>query len=381
MNTSEIVAYLKKGICQWSPLFSTQLSATGASIDGSGNILVQTATAHGLVVNDSVSLSGFYESVDITGIVQDGNSYTITTGSRHDLTKHESDPAQYVLLKTENYPTDPISVLLTDVANRFTFTVSSEDALFDTDQTGSLQQYHYGAVNSTATVTAVPDTTSLVLLPSSSVGGLPTNLGEYLTLAKVNKSFRVAGAIDIQTAINSYTAQPDESLWLFAIIDNYSANRSKFNTNDAQDMTGRQQDFRQQIIGNFSIYCFVPNKGDILTKTNGRAARDIIETIRAPLFKSILNIPLSTALTLETQNSVTYAGDGYFNYAGPYYIHRFQFQQVMDITYPDTASAYTGGDRAFRDIDLNLINTFSTDNTGNPDAEYGVGINLDREPV
>lgn len=379
MTLAEIVLKLRYGLSQWSTLFGSQLSCSAASISGS-NINLTTTTAHGLAANDIIYLSWFYEK--ITGTISgSGTSWTVVTDANHDLTLNSDENRDvYVYVTSENFAT-PTQVRLTNVANRRTFTFYSDTAPYTVDTDCELIQFHYGAANTPATVVSAPTTTTLVVNPSGDIGGLPSDLSGNLSASKVTKAMRVSAAVDIDTALNSYTEKADNELLAFVVMDSFSANRAKNNTNDAQYMSGRQQDFTQQIIGNFSVYIFVPNKGDALSKTNGRAGRDVIETIRVPLFRSILNLPLSTGLTYATDNVVTYAGDGYFDYTGPVYIHRFQFQQVFDINYQDTASPYQGGDRAFRDINLSFVNTFSVGDFGNPDADYGVSVNLDDDPL
>jgi len=379
MTLAEIVLKLRHGLSQWSTLFGTQLSVSAAAISGS-NINLTTTVPHGLVANDIVYLSWFYER--ITGTISGtGPTYTVVTDANHDLTRNEAERREVkIYIKTQNFTT-PTEVTLIGVANRRTFTFSSAASPFSNDTDCELIQFHYGAANSPSTVASAPTATTLVVTPTGSIGGLPTDLTGRITSSKVTKAMRVSAAVDYQTASESYTKQGNDELWAFVVMDNFTANRSKTNTTDSQYMSGRQQDFSQMVIGNFSIYIFVPNKGDVLAKTNGRSGRDIIETIRQPLFKAILNTSLSSGLACPTQNVVTYAGDGYHDYAGPYYVHRFQFQQVFEIDVADTSSPYQGGDRAFRDIDLSLVNTFDIGSLGNPDAAYGVSIDLDDDPL
>ena len=161
-------------------------------------------------------------------------------------------------------------------------------------------------------------------------------------------------------------------MWAFVVLNDFTGNKDRMNPLDTNYATGISAEYRQRIIAGFNVYIIVPNKGEILTKTNGRAARDIIEDIRKPLFQSLLGIDFGSGLTSGGQNVCTWAGDRAYQYTGAYYIHEFSFQQVFDITYGDTA--IVSDNRAFRDIDLSLKNQFS-DLTA-----YTASINLDVNP-
>jgi hypothetical protein len=194
----------------------------------------------------------------------------------------------------------------------------------------------------------------------------------YLVDSVLNSGLRITGAVDIDTFLNSYTKEGLDQLWCCAVLDDYVANKDRANTNDAFSSQGRRGDFWQQVIGAFSVYVVVPNKGNLLTKTNGRAARDLIEDVRLPLMRSVLGHTFQTDLSSKTEAVVIYAGDGFYQYTGAYYVHRFQFQQTCEITVGDTNDSVI--DRAFRDIHLQFTNAGTS-------TQYFADVNLDDEPV
>lgn len=367
MKTEEIILILQSRLPVLSPFFSARLGIVSITF-GEGVYEIETDADHGLKPGDLVTVGNVSTPVIVESFVETADSITFQTATSHDLTFNETaslDLDQDVrIIGDAGYSG---SFRLTGVPNRRTFSVDRAGASPLPVETLSLQEISILGFNGLKEVLSVP---SLRKFTFETSFDLPDP--NWTEEAFVCVRTRISGAVTVEQLIDSYTEQPLDNLWSFVVLGDYQANKDRFNLNDAITTQARQADFRQKIITNFAVYIFVPNKGDILTKTNGRAARDIIEDIRVPLFQSILGIDLGSQLKAQGQGIVTYAGDGFYLYNGAFYIHEFRFQQVIEITNGDTA--IRDFDRAFRDILVTHRNQFS------PETVYLSEIDLDDDP-
>jgi len=368
MKNEDIINQLQGRLPVLSPYFSNQYSITSIYSAGS-TATVTTSADHGLTTGDYVVINGVVTPTVVGTYTEVATEIEFNTLTDHDLTLNTGviqDKSQKVLITGSGGYSH--SFRLKSVANRKKFVVYRDGEASLPAETFSLQESSLQGFNGSFIVTSTPSTTTFTYetyftLPDPTI---------YVNAIAATAA-RVSGAITVETAMQSYTSQGVTDLWLFVVLNDNQANKDRMNLNDAFSTQGRQMDFRQKMISGFSLYVFVPNKGDILTKTNGRAARDIIEDIRVPLFQSVLGIDFDSGLCAGGQNATTYAGDGFLDYNDAFYVHEFNFQQVVEITSGDTA--INGFSRAFRDVDVKIKNQFS-DST-----EYTAGVDLDDEPI
>lgn len=371
MKTEQIILQLQRWLPTLSPFFSKRVTISSVSKSGL-TATVNTATAHKLNAGDLVTVSGIYTPNEIDSFVETASLVTFHFTTPHDLTFNPTallDAGQTVFIQGSSPSIVGAVYELKSVPNRNSIIVKrGTNAPLPIDTVLYMQSSVDYGYNGLKVVSAVPSATSLQYaidfdLPEPNY----TDNTPFLCTSP-----RISGAIDLETLLESYTEQASDAIWAFVVLADNQANKDRLNQNDATTTQGRQADFRQKIITGFSVYIFVPNKGDILTKTNGRAARDVIEDIRLPLFKSLLGVDLSADLYAPGQGIITYNGDGFSSYNSAFYVHEFRFQQVIEITSRDTA--IRDFERAFRDISVIHKNQFSELTT------YLSQINLDEEP-
>ena len=369
MKTEQIILQLQSKLPSLSPYFSDRLQVIGMSKLSGTNVEIQTLTAHGLAVDDLITVGNIVSSVTVDTYTETATQITFTLLADHDFTYNANAPLDAGQVVKVYYAGVNYEYRLKSVPNRRTLIVYVDDQdpipLLLTIEIQQLFPYGWNGLKQVA---AVP---SSVLLQYDAGFDVSVTLG--LAEGYICKSPRISGAVDIETLIRSYTEQPLDEVWAFVVLGSNAANNDRLNANDATTTQGRQSDFRQKIITNFSIFIFVPNKGEVLTKTNGRAARDLIEDLRLPIFQSILGVDLSADLYAQGQGIITYNGDAPVSYDGAVYIHEFKFQQVIEITSKDTA--IRDFERAFRDISLIQTNQFDDLSV------YTAAINLDEEPL
>jgi len=372
MKTEQVILQLQSRLPILSPYFSNRLTID--SVTKSGLVAtVETASAHRLTTGDIVAISGILTPVEVDSFVEGDTTVTFNFVTPHDLTLNANAPldsGQTIFIFGNSDGTFSATYDLVGVPNRRSVVVDTGDnPPVPDDIILSFQSSVDYGYNGLKTILSTPTPTSFTYaidfdLPEPNY----TENEPFLCTSP-----RISGAVDIETVIRSYTEQANEAVWAFVILGSFAANNDRLNQNDATTTQGRQSDFRQKIISNFSIFILVPNKGDILTKTNGRAARDLVEDVRLPIFRSILGVDLSADLYAQGQGIITYNGDAPVSYDGAVYVHEFKFQQVIEITSKDTA--IRDFDRAFRDISMIQTNQFDELSI------YTASIDLDDEPL
>jgi len=370
VKTEQIILQLQSRLPVLSPFFANRLGVTAVAKIGAGVIQVTTESAHGLGAGGLVTLSGIQVPVEVDTFVETATEITLNLLTPHAFTFNANAPLdrnQEVVIYSGSEANRTYILKSVPNRNKLILTRGSATPLPD-DVTLYVQETFPYGYNGLKTVTAVPTPTTFRFVTDFDQAAPIGAVEEWL----VHTSPRISGAVDYQTLLESYTEQPDESIWAFVVLADNQANKDRLNQNDATTTQGRQADFRQKIITGFSIFIFVPNKGEILTKTNGRVGRDLIEDIRRPIFQSILGVDLESDLYAQGQGIIPYNGDQFVSYNGAFYVHEFQFQQVIEITSRDTAIRHF--ERAFRDVSVIHRNQFSELTT------YLSQINLDEEP-
>ena len=371
MKASNIIGQLVTELPRYTDKFTVNFTITGISvIPGSPNATVTLTTNvdHGLNVGDNASVDGIQTPVEIDTVTDTGSTLVIETLSDHDLTKNPRENID-VLARITGSLDETFTVFT--VPNRRTFTVIKGAGIPVPGD--NLQEQFLDAFNGLKAVTAVTSNTFSYLVAETELAGLSDpNLIE----GTVNTGHRISGAVDFDTANNSYTVEANQDQhWLFVVMEDTDANKDRRGTSDAASQRGQQQAQFNLIIEGFTLYVFVPNKGQIPQDVGALIARDAAVDDRAPIFNSLLAAQFSADLKNQGEGRVTYLGDGTFDYTGSYYVHRFEFQQVSSITNLDTVDENIS--RAFRDVNFDITSLGIGDSTVTVSAE----VDLDDEPV
>jgi hypothetical protein len=190
---------------------------------------------------------------------------------------------------------------------------------------------------------------------------------------KVKVRLRISGSVGISKTELAYSKQVDQnSYWAFVILEDSPSSKSRNTLNDADMVRTRGTDPRQKIIQNFSVYVFAPCKNQIAA----RETRDNMEDILPAILRSLLGYKPPTNLTEGAIYGITFTGHEFFSYTESTYIHKFSFQNLVDITFFDTIR--NDRDAAFRDITINFLDPITTDGD---DIIMTDDIDLDREPL
>lgn len=146
------------------------------------------------------------------------------------------------------------------------------------------------------------------------------------------------------------------------------AQKNRNITVDSTDNIQRSQNFNQRITQSLSLYLFFPSTNEIAA----RQSRDRAEELLLPICQSILFARFDSLLSAKFVNPLQFSDHGFHDYNGAFYVHRFAFEETLQMTFEDTVGA--DPDVAFRDISMTMgldvgTETFTTD------------IDLDDEPL
>ena len=370
MKSSDLIKQLSIQLPKHTTFFNDSIDILNI-VFVPGLVTVTTSLAHGLVSGDLVSITGALSPNPITSLTQENGIATAITANDHDLTKDKvitgliNQANQYVNITGASDSLYNGNKKLLSVSNRRTFS-------FEVDRTASAsaiggvlnENLNFGYNGSfNITVTAPNEFTySVSRILGSPASGTPL----------LNVKTRVSGSASLDKSILSYTKQNPNKYWAFVVLDETRASKDRFTNNDSDKTRSTGVDPRQKLIQNFSIYVYAPCKNEIAA----RAVRDSMEDVLIALFNSLLGFKPQTGLSEGAHDGITFVEHGIELYQESYYIHRFQFQNLVDITFNDTLQEES--DVAFRDIHIDYLDPFVSDGD---DIIMTSNIDLDEEPI
>jgi len=362
MRAKDFILQLSAKLPQLVDDFTTSFSVSSLTRSGT-TVTVTTTAAHGLAIGKSVNIVGAQTPITISSITRVGIVATLVTAADHDMTTKVPGTVE-ISGATESEFNGTFTV--TQEVNRRTIKFLVADS-GPTSATGSplllngssvLQSY-----NGLKKVTTVPTTTTFTYEVTDST--LFTPASGTIT-AKTQP--RISGAVDDERALASYTKQKIDDAWLYVVLNDGIANKSRTLDIDGTDNVQRTQHFKQFVSQTVSLFVFIPTSGQI----SGRKARDRAEELLRPICQSILFAKFDSLLASGKYNSLMFNEHGFHGYNTAFYIHRYTFEMTLLFGIDDTVGA--DEDVAFRDIFI----------TQQHDVGTGIitsDIDLDDEPL
>jgi len=342
MKTNDIVNILRERLPQLTTSFNAQQdisSLTAAAGLATMNFAIPNTV---LKTGDKVLITGSLVNNPITSLSHVNGLATAITTNVHDLTEGYSS----ITISGATQAGYNGTFTLIDVIDEKTFTFNVASSTIS-PATGSpvLMENVEIDFNGYQTITKI--STTQFTFQIANIGTL-TSSGT----PKVNYNFRIHGTVDIETAIESYTAQAKTDYFLFVETDDTTSNKDRFNVIDSNYIFKEGQDFTQNCIQPINLYFIVNCKDDMLATTY----KDIMEDLRGLLFSSFVSLSVANYLKENNVSGITYKTDGKFLYNKAIYVHRFVFEAISEITKEDIATPERGV--AFRNIELNYLNSF-----------------------
>ena len=361
MRASDIVNQIAAVLPSLVDDFTTQISVTGLSRVGT-TVTAATAAAHGLVVGGQANVTGSVTPISVASIIRVGIVATMVTDADHDITENAGFDVQVSgAAEAELNGTFQLS----SVPNRRTlkYVVADSGALSATGSplllSGSspLQSY-----NGLKEITAVPTTTSFEFEVSDASLFTPP---AGTIVAKTSP--RIGAAVDFDRLLDAYTKQTQGNAWLFVVMGDAVADKSRRIDTDATDNIQSGHYFNQRLIQNVQLFVFLPTSAEIA----GRSSRDRCAELLGPICRSVLTAKFPS-LVENDNNPLMLTGHGLQAYNTAFYAHQYAFEATIQLGPTDT---YTPGDDvAFRDIDLAMGLDVGTET-------FNTKIDLDDEPL
>lgn len=366
MKAIDIVQLLAANLPKYTDKFTTNVNVVSLARVGS-TVTATTSAAHGLSVGSQVNIQGANTPITVTLLTRVAKVGTLITATDHDVTTNDNLRLN-VELSGANEAEFNGSFVILGVANRreITFTMPDSGATVATGATlldnGESYLNSYNGVQNVTTVATTTTfdyettNTSLFTLPNGviSARGMP----------------RVSAAINADRVYDAYTKQPAGELWAFVLLDDVVASKSREIDSDAIDNIQTGNEYRQQILQNFTILVMFPTSNQI----GSRISRDEAEDLFKIICQSILSSEIDSGLSVGAQNPVNFALHGFAQSTTAYYAHAYEFTAVADITFGDTVGY--PDDVAFRDIVLT-----QTLDVGTQEDPLLSTIDLDDQPL
>lgn len=364
MKAIDVVEQLQLKLPKFTDAFTTDIPIKSLT----RSVTIMTAVCndpHNLSIGHIVIILGAIAPIPISSLIRVGAVGTLVTVTPHDLT---DKIAKTIQLSGSVEAEFNGTFTRLQIKNRTTITFTMVDS-GPTTATGSpvienaesiLRNY-----NQTFQVSAILSNVSFQFIHP--VTSLPDPIGTII--ARSNP--RISAAITIERAQAAYTKMIKKEKWMFVILDDSVASKSRQISSDAVDNLQRGTFFRQQVVQSFEVFVFFPVQDELAA----RESRDQAEDLFRPICRSVLSFLFDSGLFVGAQNPVQFVDHGVFKYDTATYIHSFAFQNVADLTFNDTVGPED--DVAFRDIDLTIFPDPNKTATGI--SFMDVDIDLDKE--
>jgi len=375
IKSETIIQQLQGTLPFYTDYFSEKvLTVSSLSISGT-TATATTSIAHGLTTGERVAIKEADTVIGIdsltftanAGISATGGTVTVTTTTNHNFTEGFGQSVTIADATEADY-NGTFSVVATPNRRTITYTITTNPT---SPVTGTpVVEYRYpvntGGYNGLYEITVVDATTFTYTVTQT---GLTANARGAI---KALNGLRISGAVSQERAIGAYTSQGLNTLWGFVILGDTTTSKDRHVSSDAQNTYGPGDVFRSRVIIPFSLLVMTPSINDIA----GRKARDLMEDVKVPLFKSLLRARLTTVLSSNEVYATTYNGDFFLGYVDAYYTHQFQFETVADIVEEDTLDYY---DVPFIDFDLIFKDPLEED--GDDIIMQTLDVSLDETPL
>lgn len=360
MKIADIINQLRGVLPKYTEYFGDTVSIVSIVALG-GTATIITSSAHGLVNGTNIVLSDVSTETPIDSISQSGLVFTFTTSVDHDLTYGWPEHSTVTLsgFTDANWNN---SFSLIAVPNRRTFKVSSSNTIAVLNGNEVLNEIRADGVNGRYSVVVIDPTT--ISVSGDFIDG--TYIGGIISAAQ-----RISGAITETRALEQYTEQNLNDMWMFVIPGDAVVSRDRNSYSDVVSSKNSGVDMRLRLIDGFTILIIKNTTEDIAAIT----AVDICRhDLLLPILKSVNGVKFDTGLSGEGEFKTILKGHNYADYNRAYLVYAYEFEVAMDLTSSD--SVQPSDTVAFRDI------YYQHDIGGNDTTPLTIDtINLDEEPL
>lgn len=342
MKASNILQQLYREIPSLTNYFSDGVDIVNISANNSTTVLVETSTPHELVDQSYVNISGVKYPTEVLSITRFKKILTIVTETPHDFTYGRQKTVEVIGANEANLN----GVFdISAIPNRNTIVAQITDA-GDFTGTGDMKVleetgFAQSKINGLKQITLIDETNFSYTVPSALTFSYS---GGFVTT-----SYRMASAIDEETALAMYTAQETEDYWLFVIVGPVVASKDRHNNSDAIYSQNTNAAYKQETVHRLDILV-IANASDFLSSMT---IRDNMEDIAKALVASLCAYKVDNGFSAGNYYSLVFDSHQTASYNKAVYSHNFSFQSVGQIN--DMDVFVPKDDVAFRDVDLAMI--------------------------
>lgn len=331
-----MAAKLTLEIHKHTDMFSDVIPMVGI-VNSSGVSTVTTSTPHGLTVGDPVYIADVIVPISITSITRLGTVGTLVTSADHDLTL----PIAPTISITADDAEFTGTFTTINIVNRrtITFTMADSGPLLSTGAELHGAARYDQQYNGLQQVAGVTDTSTFTFNNSS-------NIDATIMSGNIKTNMRVSASATMERALEAYTTQDVEKAWLFVVLGDTIASKSRRTQTDLTDNTQRGEEYRQQLRETVSIVLIANTKDEIAA----RKIRDEAVDLLVHITKSITFYRFPTNMYVGHCDPLVFVSHGMLRYDSAVYAHGYDFECSTEMDVNDTV--HYDPDVAFRDIDL-----------------------------
>lgn len=332
---TDIIAQLQAVLPKKTDKFHDEFSIAGITSIGGGVFEIETSSVHGLSVGDYITIKDVISVNPISSVSLDSGVVTATTTVYHDLTStfHETiNLSGFSNVDDGDYP-------LLAVPTGLTFTFANEDL---PTGSGQLNEDRIDGINGRYAVTAITNTTKF------RVSSTTVFTSFEVTSGKVVSGIRVSGFVSEDLIEKYYTEHSVNEYWAFVIPQPTTTSFDRRIQSDAVQKKQKSDELFIECINPFSVYVVAP----AINTIGGRYISDDMVDIRIAICKSLVGVKFDSGFTESDKYITTYLADGFFNYVGAYYVHKFDFENVYQFSQEDAVDL--ADSVAFRRFEIDI---------------------------
>lgn len=356
MKASQAIEQLYATLPFLTNEFSEKVTITDITFSGT-TATVTTESSHGLEVEDTCTILDLYAPLDITSITRVADKLTVVTSSNHDITEGFQESVT-LSGSNESEFNGTFGVIGVDSSAEIILSTVDSGA---TVATGSpiLEQktgFSYNGVVGYKTVTSVANLNTFTYTMQSSLSGSISGSGS------VAVGFRITGAVSFESALDMYTANPDDKYWAFVVSGSNTASKDRGNNSDAIYVYNANTGFRQELNQSFSVFVFATASSEV----DAYPIKDTMQEIGVSLTKSLVGAKLDNGYGVQDYYGTVFDTHLTHFYNKGMYAHNFIFQTTTQVVNDDIFAE--SNDVAFNSADIEM-NVILADMELKPDTE------------
>lgn len=270
MRIADLVNQARLVLPKYTDYFS-KTQEISSIISNGGTAIISTSLPHGQEIGNAVTISNVAIKTPISGVIKDGLNFTFDVLSGHDLTFGYPGYENVKLGGFSDQSWNDVFKLVSAKSST-SMKIKSVNTLPILTGNEYLEEIRGSGVNGYFSVVNAGANTIEIS------GDIPD--GDYIG-GTVKTGVRISGAETLSRALEQYTNQNTDDLWLYIVPDIINASKSRRNNSDSIATISNGEDFRLRMVGGFTVII-------VKNRTEDIAAIDSIDICAHDLFGPIL---------------------------------------------------------------------------------------------